>query len=415
MCSVEKLSVKNFGPISNAEVEFKKFTLFTGEQGSGKSTMVKLYSLFSWLEKSLTRGSISVKYLQQYSRFQKKYAAYNGLNSYFREDTEIEFHGGRYHFHYISGNLVISENEDMPHNVAKVMYVPAERNIIGSTTHPSVLRGLSEPLATFRDAYDAARNAHRYDYTLPINGVRFEYDSLNDVTWVSEDDYRIWLSNASSGYQTVFPLLLVSRYLSEVVDKSSEDKGLSPKEAKSLQAEVNSVMRNKNYSAEVKEAILKTLSIKFSYSRFINIVEEPELNLFPSSQRKVLYELLTDTSAKNENKLVMTTHSPYILEYATLAVKAAALYRWANQRQDFLKMIEEVVPLKSAIDAADLCIYEMGEGMAHSLPCDDVPSDDNKLNHQLMEGNDLFGKLLEIEESLDKGYEHRFFQGYRTR
>ncbi len=401
MCLAETLTVKNFGPISNAEVEFRKYTLFTGEQGSGKSTIAKLYSLFSWLEKSLTRGSISVKYLRQYARFRKNYAAYNGLSSYFREDTEIEFQGARFHFHYILGSLEISENEDMPHNVAKVMYVPAERNIIGSTPHPSRLRGLSDPLVTFREAYDAARNAHRRDYTLPINGVRFEYDSLNDVPWVSEGDYRIVLSDASSGYQTVLPLLLVSRHLSEVVGKSSEGKGLSPKEAKSLQAEVSSLMQNKNFSEEVKEAMLKILSKKFSYSRFINIVEEPELNLFPSSQRKVLYELIADASAKDENKLVMTTHSPYILEYATLAVKASSLYKRANQRHDFVTRIERVVPSSSAVDAADLCIYEMGEGMAHPLPCDDVPSDDNKLNHQLMEGNDLFGELLEIEESLD--------------
>ena len=40
-----KLTVKNVGPIREAELEVKKHTVFIGPQGSGKSTLAKLIAI----------------------------------------------------------------------------------------------------------------------------------------------------------------------------------------------------------------------------------------------------------------------------------------------------------------------------------------------------------------------------------
>ena len=56
---MSKIRIKNFGPIkegfqeNNGWIDIKKVTLFIGNQGSGKSTVAKLISTFTWLEKSL--------------------------------------------------------------------------------------------------------------------------------------------------------------------------------------------------------------------------------------------------------------------------------------------------------------------------------------------------------------------------
>ena len=42
-------------------IEIKKVTMFIGNQGSGKSTVAKLISTFSWMEKVLTRGDYKEK------------------------------------------------------------------------------------------------------------------------------------------------------------------------------------------------------------------------------------------------------------------------------------------------------------------------------------------------------------------
>lgn len=55
------LTVYQFGPISEADVVFDKYTVLIGKQGSGKSTIAKLYSMFTWLEKGLARRITSEK------------------------------------------------------------------------------------------------------------------------------------------------------------------------------------------------------------------------------------------------------------------------------------------------------------------------------------------------------------------
>ena len=56
-----RLRLNNFGPIgpglsdNNGWIDFKRVTVFIGNQGSGKSTVAKLFSTFSWVEKALVR------------------------------------------------------------------------------------------------------------------------------------------------------------------------------------------------------------------------------------------------------------------------------------------------------------------------------------------------------------------------
>ena len=54
---MSQIKVKNFGPIKSgfAEnygfIDIRKITVFIGNQGTGKSSIAKLISTLSWLEK----------------------------------------------------------------------------------------------------------------------------------------------------------------------------------------------------------------------------------------------------------------------------------------------------------------------------------------------------------------------------
>ena len=50
---MQKIIVRNFGSIKEAEVELGKFNLFIGEPASGKSTLAKLIYFFKSLKEEL--------------------------------------------------------------------------------------------------------------------------------------------------------------------------------------------------------------------------------------------------------------------------------------------------------------------------------------------------------------------------
>ena len=257
-------------------------------------------------------------------------------------------------------------------------------------------------MSTFRDEYSDARNRYKHGYVLPFDDIRFEYDALNDIPRLKHNgDFDIQLSAGSSGFHSSLPMLLVSKNLTEMVRSSSTKSDLDAQGLQALNKEVRKIMEDTTLSYEVRMASLHSLSSRFRYSRFINIVEEMELNLFPDSQRGTLYELIADTNVLPANKLILTTHSPYLVNYLTLAIKAHELAERASGNNNAQEKISAIVPRSSQIPSMDVTIYEMEAGSARELSyyCG-IPSDENFLNSRLEATNTDFGALMDIEEEL---------------
>lgn len=397
------LFVENFGPIKQADVLFDKYTVLIGQQGTGKSTIAKLYSMFTWLEKGLTNKTIGKQNITRYARFQKNYCAYHRMDTYFKEDSIIRFSGLHYDFQYEKGKLTINEKaNEQSYNIAKVMYVPAERNFLSAMDRITSLRNWPEALKTFLEEFEYAKVAFKSGYHLPFGESSYEYDALNKISWIKGTDYKIRLSDASSGYQSVLPLLLVTKFLADTVQNNAGKKDLDLSERKQLEKEVNKVMADPSISEEVKMATLRIISSRFKYSRFVNVVEEMEQNLYPESQMRVLFNLLESTNVLEANRLLLTTHSPYIISYLTLATKAFSLHYKTIKEKFLQEKIALVVPPQSQVNPDKLKIYELNNGIVKLLEqYDGVPSDENALNMQLGQTNELFDALLEIEEEFD--------------
>lgn len=406
MKNLPRLKIHNFGALSNVDTEFNKYTLFIGPQGSGKSTIAKLYSLFTWLEKRLKRGMLTIKYVEQYQRFRSSLCAYSRLTDYFHDDSRIEFFGRFYSFIYKDNTLKITPTEetDSGSAMSKVLYVPAERNFLTTIGSPANIKSLPESVSTFLGEFEMARAAYTHGYEIPVGDAVFEYDKLNGISWLRGKDYRIRLSAASSGYQSALSLCLVSRYISDKVENSKRDANeLSMAEREVISRQVAAIL-DMDLSDEVKAAALGQLSNRFSYSEFINIVEEPEQNLYPSSQKDILYYLISIANRLDDNKLVCTTHSPFMINYLTLAAKAWQLRQKVCNKPHLLERIYAVVPENSIINPDFLRIYQLTDGQARLLPLNyGLPSDANLLNLEAGLTNELFGEMLEIEEDIDYG------------
>ena len=411
---ISRIKVKNFGPIkeglleNDGWIELKKVTLFIGNQGSGKSTIAKLISTLTWIEKALVRGVFSEKSLTYKTLI--KHLSYQNIGNYFKEETILEYEGNAYHISFKNKFVEVKKNEKNGYSFPKIMYVPSERNFVSSVRNVRTLKGLPSTLYTFSDEFINAVEELKGQIILPINNTKFEYQKLNKLSSIIGNDYKITLSEASSGFQSFVPLFVVSDYLANSLEKKEDStiKQISIEEEKRIRKEIEQILSNPNISDDVKQASLEYLSSKFAYSSFINIVEEPEQNLFPKSQNKILNSLLEFNNLNEYNKLILTTHSPYIINFLSVAIQADYLFEklktLSNQKQhSFLHRLNEVVPYKSMVSSSDVNIYQLDEISGTLKKLNDyegIPSDDNFLNESLADANEMFDLLLEIEQEI---------------
>ena len=345
---MSRIKIKNFGPIREGFVDndgwmdIEKVTVFIGDQGSGKSTVAKLISLFSWIEKSIARNTISPKQLNV--EIFKNLCLQQEIFEYFSDDTYLSFEGDAYDFEYderkksFKAKVNGSGNEN--YILPKIQYVSAARNLLTilynislqqipdkngniidlSSNIPFMVKVLNFEYMKALEAF--AQNG----FSLPVNDTSVYFQNHN--TFIIAKGKRVAMASASSGIQSITPLLLVSHFLLNEVSKNIYEKvktidnnlksrieaNFSEESAELLEKFKQVCVFGKGILTEKKDEILLDEKLKkFIPSFFINIVEEPEQNLFPTSQQEVTNSLLEYNNAVKENKLIISTHSPYIL------------------------------------------------------------------------------------------------------
>ena len=416
---MSKIRIRNFGPIkegyheNDGWLDVKKVTVFIGNQGSGKSTVAKLISMFMWLEKALIRGDIN----EQISNKELlELISFHRIDNYLETNTEIEYEGATYRIElrkdnnsnkqFIAATKLNSKSVKLP----KIMYVPAERNFLSSIENINkisnlIIGSLQSYLVEFRNAQLTSKGKA---VELPINNTKVIYEANEDENYLLfGDNKRLKLSQASSGFHSIVPLYWVTKYLTDFIKQDEKIllKTLSTDQNIRRNYEIKDLISSELNEKEIK-AREKKINEKYISKYFVNIVEEPEQNLFPTSQRLLLNSLLAFNNGNN--MLVMTTHSPYLINYLTLCVKAESIYKILREKKYELSdpvysQTNEIVPDSSAVNANDLAIYELDEptGSIKRLPdYKGLPSDENKLNYNLEDSNELFAKLLEIQQGI---------------
>ncbi len=379
-----RLRIRNFGPVrdglktDDGFIFINQVTLIIGNQATGKSSVAKLYSTFCWLEKSLDGTDYpSVMSMEEFASLLK----YHRIDSYLSFASEIDYTGSLFDFSYMKGRLTIKGKESENYIRPKILYVPADRIFCTALQNPDSIKGLARNTFDFLVDYGTAKAAiSSSGFRLPVNGFSFRYDENTKKSFVLDEDknYEIEITDASSGLQSLSPLALTSSFFSS---RQNDGDGRF--------REISVEQKRKIDSGKPESRVVN--------SRLINIVEEPEQNLYPASQAEVLYYLLK-TLECSDNSLLITTHSPYLLSYLTLAAKSAELVSKGVSSE----RVAAVAHTDSFIAPGRISIYETADdGTIHLVePYESLPGDDNSLNRALSDTNEIFASLMELEEEL---------------
>ena len=311
---MQRIVIKKFGPISDAEIPIKKTVVLIGENAIGKSTIIKLIATFLWIEKALFRGT-DKKWFEKENRLKTSLLPYHRIENFLKEDSVIEYFGKAYTIKYAKNKISIDSQPNNNYQLPQIMYVPAERNFLTYLRTTKDLKSEGALQDFEREHFNAANNL-KGTLPLPIGNFEIEYNKRHEMLYVKNKNNKIKITEAASGLQSSIPLFLVSDYLSKLVQNNDNNEAMTSGDIRAFEKEINKILNDKNLSEKQKQITISkisALSKKFNKKAFVNIVEEPEQNLFPVSQMQMIKSLVSICNQNEDSKLIISTHSPYIL------------------------------------------------------------------------------------------------------
>jgi hypothetical protein len=369
----EILTIRNFGPIKDMTLDLRHVNVLIGDQGTGKSTVAKvLMAVKNMLNVTSLMGdshqlmvaegkpAVEKDFKDTWKTDFAKWLDWTGLTNSIYPDSFISFKNEEYSFLYDAGEISISSS-DVDIDVAGTpvdIFIPAYREvaIVLKDKLFAVLQAkatLPDILTRFGTAFLEARiKKGIYDYR-DIFGVLYKHSNGMDYI-VLRDGKEILIENASSSLRNGVPMLVV---FDEVL----------------------------NFNAR--------------YCPYL-IIEEPELNCFPETQEKLMRYFVEHIKEDEgyKNRMLITTHSPYILTSLNNLMQAYQTGKAAPQKAD------AVIPKQFWLNPDDVSAYMlMKDGTCkdimnreeYLIEADEIDSVSRKLNKE-------FDDLLTIEFGVEE-------------
>ena len=373
--ATEKLIVKNFGPIAEAELDLKKVTVLIGEQASGKSVLAKLAGLFSDFQSIRPYLVLFDEYsIQNFLENTSEISLYRPLyNILYKADQEPnrEFNDTGFKNLIDDLELAYSKTFEAKHKndqiqisswgtvldeifdkikktVHEITYIPAERLLISTFSNlhkiPIDLKINRKYIFKFIQDFELASSNLK---TNRIEFLKINYENFQGQHKIVLNNLKGFnFSETSTGFQSVVPIV-------NVIDYQIKN-------------------NNKN----------------------LFIIDEPELSLYPNTQKELL-KYLIENCTKGDNRLIITTHSPYILTALNNLIQAHNVIKKNPEAAD---EVAKIVPPQYQIDFEDVAAYFVADGTAKSIMnIENQLIDANALDEVSNDISEDFGKLLQLE------------------
>lgn len=349
---MRRLKIRNLGALKDVDIEFSQVNVIIGPQSLGKSTVLKVASYCTWVEKRIELTQNYVQFAQG-DAFIKELVEFHKLNGYIKSDTYIEYETDFMKFSYDHAEKQFHfewGERRWEYKRSKVSYIPSERNLVAAIPNWYEVSMGRNNIRSFMTDWETARQTTTEDLDILNLDVTYHYESDGKKDKVqSHHTSPLDFTNTSSGLQSLIPLFVHLNYLYMTQYQVEKDKKIKGdwENDNLLNAIYKELFQSKGRTkAKLKQvdngdggkvtipvyirSVIGNIPLRFSekedadeckaiYERYLMtdhcevFLEEPENNLFPPTQDSLVKWLLDKTLDERSNTLFIATHSPYVL------------------------------------------------------------------------------------------------------
>ena len=404
-----KLEIVKFGPIENSIFDIKDVNIFIGESATGKSIITKLIyisnTFIRFIISKRTKDSSTLSTIQNlkesfrnsyFNIFKDTYKNFN-FTFYYTEEKFVRFtHSNKSQYKVEFSDELKRKIETANTNFKKRFENLEQNNIESDSMLPGIYglllfqeikkvftkdnyiyipAGRSFFTMLSKNIFSIIENGVEIDYIFTQFGGLFqntkkEFENLNKK--ISKKDL-LFIENR-------YKELLKGTYAFE----DDEDRIYINKDEFLPLNQISSGQQ------ELLPALLILLSVLNSKTSTTIIFEEPEAHLFPKDQQRLVELLIYVLNhTQSGNRLIITTHSPYILESFNNHLKKYKIKDMKIDDED----IKKLEPLNSKNISAYLLDKEKISDILNS----NLGLIDDKLLSSFNEINTLYDKMRDIE------------------
>lgn len=389
----ERLIIKNFGPIVEADIEIKPFMVFIGESGSGKSVILKLLSLFRWIYKKLALKDLSKSagITKEPYRFRiDRMLRESGLEDFCVKGSEAHYYMGDFCVSITrNGKLSLKYPKQTFNKITleKISFITDDRFAIPLLVNNQI-RGVSpyhleKTFEDFKESFEHLQTNKKAKTKVFDIELSLEKYSIQNRFFLNFKDSKTQLHNASSGMKSASIIELITTYF--VINKEYMQN-------KYTNFVVDIFSRFKTRDTSI---FLENLNnIKFNKERFSLFIEEPELSLFPNAQKRLI-EYLVDIcfylNPKKTIQVAFSTHSPYILSTLNCLLLA-------HQVGNKTRVAESIISNRFWLDIKSFNAFKIKNGEVTSI----IDKETNliladEIDEVSEEIGEMFDKLLDLK------------------
>lgn len=430
------IKIANLGPIKNCEMDIENFTVLTGQQASGKSTIAKAIYFCRTVKDDILDEILKYKHSLLDKIFDTdiksniisalQYKFYQIFGSLFAVDTDINLE-----YYYAEKTFIklnLSKAEQFENIKLKVIHIDFSNDIESYLKGIHGISSVKNKIKTelnrlFHDDYDSIFiPAGRSIITVLTSQLNYIFATMDDEQKRSIDyctqkyiEYILKIKPLfSEGLRGLAQNLIYKSNsddfdIEEYVDKEIKMNELIYKVLKGNYVYANGEERL--YLANMHDKAGQYVKINFTSSgqqetvwlfnilfylianrtKAFIILEEPEAHLYPDAQ-KVTSELLALMSNCG-CQLLITTHSPYILGAFNNLIYAEYLASYKNRSKEVEKLVDKIFRISCST------AYKVENGTIEKC-VEDTP--ERLIINEVIDGasvdiNQLYDKLFDID------------------